>query len=116
MSEQTWAGLVTNASPYAIPPGAAVEQVNIVNYIPGQLTSRGGMKLVAADVGVDICPYLDGGTVKLLSLSASGVSLVSVSNEASIATPTEPVLSPSSGQVQSSYTGRFHDYAGEPPA
>lgn len=41
-----WAGLVTNASQYAIPPGAAVEQVNLQCIIPGQLTCRPGMAAV----------------------------------------------------------------------
>lgn len=37
-----WAGLVTNASPYAIPPGAAVTQVNLQAIIPGQISVRPG--------------------------------------------------------------------------
>jgi hypothetical protein len=37
-----WPGLVTNASPYAIPPGAAVTQVNLQVLTPGQLISRPG--------------------------------------------------------------------------
>lgn len=41
-----WAGLVTNASQYAIPPGAAVEQVNLQCLVPGQLTCRPGMAAV----------------------------------------------------------------------
>lgn len=39
-----WPGLITTASPYLIPPGAAVEQVNLTSLIPGQLTCRGGME------------------------------------------------------------------------
>jgi hypothetical protein len=42
-------GLITNASKYALPPGAASEQVNLTLYTPGQLTSRGGAKPVAYD-------------------------------------------------------------------
>jgi hypothetical protein len=38
-----WPGLVTAASPYVIPAGASVEQVNAQSSIPGQLTVRGGM-------------------------------------------------------------------------
>jgi len=38
-----WAGLVTNASPYAIPPGAAVTQVNLQVLTPGQLVVRSAM-------------------------------------------------------------------------
>lgn len=37
-----WAGLVTNASPYAIPPGAAVTQVNLQCIRPGELACRPG--------------------------------------------------------------------------
>lgn len=43
-----WSGLVTNASPYAIPPGAAVTQTNWQILSPGQLTSRAGMTTLAA--------------------------------------------------------------------
>lgn len=38
-----WAGLATNASPYAIPPGAAATQVNLQVLAPGQLTVRPGL-------------------------------------------------------------------------
>jgi hypothetical protein len=38
-----WAGLATNVSPYAIPPGAAVTQVNLQCLSPGQLSVRKGM-------------------------------------------------------------------------
>lgn len=38
-----WAGLVTNASPYALPPGAAVEQVNLQCVVPGKLSVRPGL-------------------------------------------------------------------------
>ena len=41
---EKFAGLVTNASPYAIPPGAAVTQVNVQCISPGQLTVRPGMQ------------------------------------------------------------------------
>lgn len=40
-------GLATNASPYAIPPGAAVTQVNIQALIPGVLTVRDGLAQVS---------------------------------------------------------------------
>jgi hypothetical protein len=42
-----WAGLVTNASPYVLPPGAAVTQVNIQALIPGQLRVRPGTAAVS---------------------------------------------------------------------
>lgn len=37
-----WAGLVTNASPYSLPPGAAATQVNLQIVSPGQLVVRQG--------------------------------------------------------------------------
>jgi hypothetical protein len=36
-------GLITNASPYALPPGAAVTQVNVQSRIPGALVVRDGL-------------------------------------------------------------------------
>lgn len=39
---EKWAGLVTNASPYSLPPGAAVTQVNVQVINPGQLVVRNG--------------------------------------------------------------------------
>lgn len=38
----TWAGLATNASPYSIPPGAAVTQVNLQVLVPGEVSVRPG--------------------------------------------------------------------------
>lgn len=42
-----WPGLVTSASPYILPAGGAVEQINAQSAIPGQLSVRGGMKNVS---------------------------------------------------------------------
>jgi hypothetical protein len=47
ISIEKWAGLVTNASPYALPPGAAVAQVNLQVIAPGQLTVRPGTAAVS---------------------------------------------------------------------
>jgi hypothetical protein len=41
-----WAGLVTNASPYAIPPGSGVTQVNLQVLAPGKVSVRPGMTSV----------------------------------------------------------------------
>jgi len=38
-----WQGLVTNASPYAVPPGAAVTQVNFQCLSPGAISVRMGV-------------------------------------------------------------------------
>jgi len=43
----TWSGLVTNASPYALPPGAAATQVNFQCLRPGELSVRNGQATVA---------------------------------------------------------------------
>jgi hypothetical protein len=44
---EKWAGLVTNASPYVIPPGAAVTQVNLQVIAPGRLEVRPGTQAVS---------------------------------------------------------------------
>lgn len=46
---EKWAGLVTNASPYALPPGAAVTQVNLQIISPGQIAVRPGLQAVTFD-------------------------------------------------------------------
>lgn len=122
MAEDLWAGLVTNASPYAIPDGAAVEQTNLVTSTPGQLTSRNGMRPVSASPSTtdirDCYPYVFSNSVRLLVLNASGqiVSLSAPAYGSALSSPLNPTLSPSSGQVQSSYIGKFYDHAGEPPS
>jgi len=121
MSEPMWAGLVTNASPYAIPPGAAVEQTNITTSTPGQLTSRGGMRPVSFATSApeirDCYPYVFSNSVRLLALNASGeiVALATPAYGTELSSPLDPALSPAASQVQSSYTGLFYDHAGEPP-
>lgn len=47
ISISEWGGLATNASPYSIPPGAAVTQVNLQAIVPGQLSVRPGHNAVA---------------------------------------------------------------------
>jgi hypothetical protein len=42
-----WAGLATNLSPYACPPGSAATQVNVQCIIPGQVSVRPGMSAVS---------------------------------------------------------------------
>jgi hypothetical protein len=42
-----WAGLQTNSSPYAIPPGATVQQVNLQCLVAGRLTVRPGMQTIS---------------------------------------------------------------------
>lgn len=121
MAQELWAGLVTNASPYAIPPGAAVEQTNLVTSTPGQLVSRGGMRPVSFTSSApeirDCYPYVFNNSVRMLVLNPSGqiVALATPAYGTALSSPLDPTLSPSAGQVQSSYTGDFYDHAGEPP-
>ena len=42
-----WTGLVTNASPYSIPPGASVQQVNLQCLVAGKLSVRPGMQTIS---------------------------------------------------------------------
>lgn len=48
---EKWAGLITNASPYAIPPGACVTQTNVQCLKPGQLQGRLGLQAVSNIAG-----------------------------------------------------------------
>lgn len=126
MEVKQWAGLVTNASPYILPPGAATIQENLHCRTPGQLRVRDGMRLLTFGTGtgfesVSIYPYSFNGVTKLVALAANGtVSVLSAPAFPPVATPpvvpTDPTLSPSAGQVVSSYTGRFYDYDQEEPA
>ena len=45
---EKWSGLVTAASPYALPGGAAVHQVNLQCVNPGQLQCRSGCATVVS--------------------------------------------------------------------
>lgn len=53
-----WAGLVTNASPYSVPPGAAVTQVNLQVISPGQIAVRPGMAAVTFDSVTGLSGYI----------------------------------------------------------
>lgn len=44
---EKWAGMVTNASPYSLPPGAGANQSNLQCLSPGKLTVRRGMTAMA---------------------------------------------------------------------
>lgn len=41
---EKWLGVVKNASPISLPPGAAKNQTNICSLSPGILQTRGGMR------------------------------------------------------------------------
>ncbi len=54
---QKHAGLLTYASPYLIPGGASVEQVNLQCLLPGQLSCRGGMADAGNVTGIPLEMY-----------------------------------------------------------
>ena len=113
MRADQWAGLVTKASPYILPAGAAVEQVNLDLTIPGQLTTRGGMRRVvcteqATDI-LDCFPCQQGGRTVMVALTASG-SLVALPSPAygdPTPMPSEPIFTLASGETGATYTQRF---------
>lgn len=70
---QKWAGLITNASPYSIPGGACVSQVNIQCLRPGQIQCRKGMSAVGASTYAApiLCvAAIPGGSARRVALQA----------------------------------------------
>tara|TARA_R100000278_G_C5333542_1_gene115596 strand:- start:132 stop:464 length:333 start_codon:yes stop_codon:yes gene_type:complete len=74
-----WPGLVTNASPYAIPPGASSEQVNLICINPGQLITRDGLTAktyesndTSSTVVIKMFRFQDGANENLLYQDSDG--------------------------------------------
>lgn len=97
-----WAGLVTNASQYALPAGATVEQVNVQCVSPGKLTVRQGLAAVQMPVPggsaaiVKVFRYQHGPSEHLVYQDAVGdiySSAVVASAIDNRVTPSEPVIS-----------------------
>ena len=57
---EKWQGMITNASPYAIPPGAFASQVNLQCVRPGQIEGRGGYSMKNATVLMSMIQYTPG--------------------------------------------------------
>lgn len=116
MRHNKWGGLVTNASPYAVPPGAAVEQVNLCTDVPGQLHTRGGMLPVRfvrlAPAILDAYPYEINGQSTLVVLASDG-SLVALDSPSygESPVPVEPAIVVTSSAIGTSYTLRHIDMA-----
>lgn len=70
ISIEKWSGLVTNASPYALPGGACVRQVNIQCKAPGQLETRGGLQAVTT-VGASTAASTTGTTQVVVAIRYS---------------------------------------------
>jgi len=117
MAQKQWAGLVTDASPYVLAPGASVEQVNLSTAIPGQLTSRGGMRAVvfgedddtAPEEIRDLLPYATPTDRALLALTSEGSLVLLISPHAGPAptAPVTPAVTANGEQVASNYVGQF---------
>lgn len=113
MRTEAWGGLMTNASPFALPPGAAVEQVNLCADVPGQIYTRGGMRPVAfvqpAGAVLDCYPYAFEGRTMLVALQSDGtlVALDSPAYGAAVQQPQVPTISAGQGLVASSYTTQY---------
>jgi hypothetical protein len=82
---EKWPGLITNASPYAIPPGAAATQVNAQIIRPGELAVRNGLAAVTwAASGGGTSPVRRafrapcGGSERLVYQDAAGAVRVAV--------------------------------------
>lgn len=75
ISISNWPGLATNASPYAIPPGATTEQRNLQSLVPGKLTVRNGMTSIGASGSSKIVKmflFQDGPVARLLFQDSQG--------------------------------------------
>ena len=113
MRAEQWPGLVTNASPFAIPLGAAVEQTNLTGIVPGEVSSRNGMRKVAVVGAVsavrDCYAYESQGKSYLVSLLPNGdlVALESPAYGLPTDRPSDPQLSATAPQVATAYTHRY---------
>lgn len=78
---EKFAGLITNASPYALPGGACVEQVNLQCLAPGKIQGRAGLSQ-AATVGagqvVSAVRQPTGATEQVVCQAGSQVIVVTV--------------------------------------
>lgn len=80
---EKWSGLVTAASPYALPGGAMVHQVNLQCTRPGQIQCRNGyawfvLPTDAPGAVVAIARYSAGTQDQLVALVGTSLAVVSV--------------------------------------
>lgn len=114
MKSEQWPGLVTNASPFAIPPTAAVEQLNLASHVPGQVSVRGGVRKVSVVGGspdlLDCFPYEQDGKSTLIVMRPDGsiAAQRSPSYGWQSRVPFEPRLD-SAGVLTTGYTYRYVD-------
>jgi hypothetical protein len=111
-----WGGLLTYASPYAVPAGAAVSQINLTCSFMGQLTVRDGMQPLKFAEGsvtqcVDVGSYSYQGVPKLLVLDeAGGLSVLDAPDrDAPLGAPYLPSLPFSGDQIHVGYDYRWNE-------
>jgi len=77
---EKWQGLVTNASPYALPGGAAVTQTNLQCLRPGQVQGRPGVSSAATVTGgqVVVAALICGGTQRVLCQAGTNLVVAAV--------------------------------------
>jgi hypothetical protein len=76
-----WSGLITNASPYALPGGACAVQTNLQCLRPGELRGRGGLTqatTVASGQVVSAVRMPAGTTERVLCQCGSAIIVVTV--------------------------------------
>ena len=69
---EKWSGLITAASPYALPGGAMAEQVNLQCLRPGQIECRNGYTTAAPSPPVVSAVRYSVGTQDKLFVMANG--------------------------------------------
>ena len=118
MPADKWPGLITNASPFAIPHTAAVEQTNLQCTVPGQISVRGGMQKVNVSGGapdiLDCFPCEIGGKPAIIAMMPGG-ALAALPSPAYGWRPSS-AMEPSLGVpvvAASSYTYRFLEGGGD---
>lgn len=80
ISIEKWSGLVTNASPYSLPGGACVRQVNLQCRAPGQLQTRGGLQaaVVTGESQVVMAIRYSLGTERIIYQCGTSISMATV--------------------------------------
>lgn len=119
MSETNWSGLITNASPFVIPVGGAIEQVNLCSDTPGQIYSRGGMASVSV-IGQmttvrDVHAYESDGEVLLVAITPDGLAVAtSPAVQQEVEPPLDPLLLSVSGSTETNYLFRYRTSGDDP--
>jgi hypothetical protein len=134
MRADSWGGLITNASPYAIgdkAPGSATVQDNLTGIVPGQVSVRGGMRPVthtewssatppvaspgsATPAALDCFSYDFQNKKRLIVLASDGklLALESPASGSLPAAPTLPSLDASAAAITTDYAMRCNRNGG----